>query len=253
MALEQTEAIVLKIFDYGEADRIVHFLTENHGLVHGFTRGARKHKSRFAGRIDLLNHGHLRFFEKQHDKLAAINEFEILNSFPMLKQDLDRFYRASIMAELAHIVTLSGSPDRQLFKIMLAFLKVLDHPSSHSRTLLVLFEIFLIHHEGYAPPLDRCPHCQGKPNFPLFWLATPNRFVCSACRTDSSLPGLPLPQDLVDTFKMMRNPNINALVGTHLDDPILEAAERFCFEYLRFHFDFQARTEKMYQMLNDLS
>lgn len=50
----QTKAIVLGRTNYGEADRIVHLLTPDHGVVGAIAKGVRREKSKLAGGIELL-------------------------------------------------------------------------------------------------------------------------------------------------------------------------------------------------------
>ena len=50
----RTKAIVLRRTDYGEADRILQFLTPNHGTVSAMAKSVRKEKSRLAGGIELF-------------------------------------------------------------------------------------------------------------------------------------------------------------------------------------------------------
>lgn len=50
----RTKAIVIRRTNYGEADRIVQFLTPDHGVVSVMARGVRKEKSRLAGGIELF-------------------------------------------------------------------------------------------------------------------------------------------------------------------------------------------------------
>ena len=45
----QTEAIVLKSFDFGDADRIFTILTSNNGIIRVVAKGVRKPKSRMGG------------------------------------------------------------------------------------------------------------------------------------------------------------------------------------------------------------
>jgi DNA repair protein RecO (recombination protein O) len=47
-------AIVLRRTNYGEADRIIQFLTAEHGRIGAMARGARREKSRLAGGIELF-------------------------------------------------------------------------------------------------------------------------------------------------------------------------------------------------------
>ena len=48
-------AIILRYTDYGESDRVVHFLTKDHGQVAAIVRGARASKKKYSGLIDLGN------------------------------------------------------------------------------------------------------------------------------------------------------------------------------------------------------
>lgn len=50
----RTKAIVLRRTNYGEADRIVSFLTPDHGVMNVMARSVRKEKSRLAGGIELF-------------------------------------------------------------------------------------------------------------------------------------------------------------------------------------------------------
>ncbi|QQS64999.1 DNA repair protein RecO [Candidatus Saccharibacteria bacterium] len=54
MQREQTESIVLSRRDYGEADRIVAFLSPKFGKISCLVKGARKPKSKMAGGIELF-------------------------------------------------------------------------------------------------------------------------------------------------------------------------------------------------------
>lgn len=50
-----TKGIILSRTDYGEADRIITFLTPDHGKVKALARGVRKSKSKLAGGVELFS------------------------------------------------------------------------------------------------------------------------------------------------------------------------------------------------------
>ncbi len=54
MKTVRTKAIVLRRTNYGEADRIVNFLTPENGVMSAMAKGVRKEKSRLAGGIELF-------------------------------------------------------------------------------------------------------------------------------------------------------------------------------------------------------
>ena len=54
MPLFTTDALVLRTYQLGEADRIVVFLTRDRGKKRGVANGARRTKSRFGGGLEPL-------------------------------------------------------------------------------------------------------------------------------------------------------------------------------------------------------
>jgi DNA repair protein RecO (recombination protein O) len=55
MKQQSTKAVILTRTDYGEADRIMTFLTPELGKVRAMAKGVRKPKSKLAGGIELFS------------------------------------------------------------------------------------------------------------------------------------------------------------------------------------------------------
>ena len=51
-----TEAVVLRSFRLGEADRVLHLYTADHGRLSAVAKGVRKTKSRFGARLEPFSH-----------------------------------------------------------------------------------------------------------------------------------------------------------------------------------------------------
>ncbi len=56
MPARETEAIILKTFPLGEADRVVSFLGRTSGRLRGVAAGARRLKNRFGSTLEVLSH-----------------------------------------------------------------------------------------------------------------------------------------------------------------------------------------------------
>src|SRR5436190_11607970 len=52
----KSEAIVLRSIRYGEADRILHLYTPDHGRLGAIAKGARRARSRFGARLEPFFH-----------------------------------------------------------------------------------------------------------------------------------------------------------------------------------------------------
>src|SRR5256712_5981394 len=55
MPARETEAIILKTFPLGEADRLVSFLGRSSGRVRGVAAGARRLKNRYGSTLEILS------------------------------------------------------------------------------------------------------------------------------------------------------------------------------------------------------
>ena len=77
----KTSAIVLRRVNYGEADRIVTFITSDHGKIGAMAKGVRKPKSKLGGGLEPFSESTITFGEGKGD-LAIV-----------LSTRLERFYK----------------------------------------------------------------------------------------------------------------------------------------------------------------
>lgn len=80
MPLYTADALVLRTYKLGEADRIVVFLTRDRGKKRGVAKGARRPRSRFMGALEPLTEVRVAYFEKEHRELVGLNYAEVLRS-----------------------------------------------------------------------------------------------------------------------------------------------------------------------------
>ena len=80
MPLYSADALILRTYKLGEADRIVVFLTRDRGKKRGVAKGARRTKSNFAGALEPLTHVRVAYFEKERRELVNLNYSEASRS-----------------------------------------------------------------------------------------------------------------------------------------------------------------------------
>ena len=76
MPLYTADALVLRTYKLGEADRIVVFLTRDRGKKRGVAKGARRARSRFAGALEPLTEVRVAYFESERRELVGLNYAE---------------------------------------------------------------------------------------------------------------------------------------------------------------------------------
>lgn len=80
MPLYTADALILRTYKLGEADRIVVFLTRDRGKKRGVAKGARRPRSRFAAALEPMTEARVAYFEKERRELVGLNYAEAVTS-----------------------------------------------------------------------------------------------------------------------------------------------------------------------------
>ena len=80
MPLYTADALILRTYKLGEADRIVVFLTRDRGKKRGVAKGARRPRSRFAAALEPLTEVRVAYFEQEQRELVGLNYAETVRS-----------------------------------------------------------------------------------------------------------------------------------------------------------------------------
>ncbi|MEM6838302.1 MAG: DNA repair protein RecO [Cyanobacteria bacterium P01_C01_bin.120] len=147
--------INLKGLPMGETDRLVTILTIEYGLVRVIVPGARKHKSRLAGRSGQFVVNEL--FIVQGKNLDKLVQAETVRSFPKLSADLSRLTASQYLAELVLCQALGGQPQGDLFALLIEQLQRLEQAEPTDILACLSQGIFqLLVAAGVAPELRQC-------------------------------------------------------------------------------------------------
>ncbi|OGU11523.1 MAG: DNA repair protein RecO [Geobacteraceae bacterium GWC2_58_44] len=151
MRKAETEGIVLRLTDYGEADRIVSLFTLEQGKLQGIARGAKRSRKRFAGALDPF--AHLKLQLHQGPGLATLLSADIVSIFTGIRGDLTKIGSAAYACELVERLTPDEEPNPRLFRLLFCYLERLDlaPPSPSDRRF---FAVNLLKILGYQPELE---------------------------------------------------------------------------------------------------
>src|SRR5579862_8455041 len=80
MPLYSADALILRTYKLGEADRIVVFLTRDRGKKRGVAKGARRPRSKFGSALEPMTEVKVAYFEKETRELVGLNYAETVRS-----------------------------------------------------------------------------------------------------------------------------------------------------------------------------
>lgn len=119
------KAIILRRVDYGEADRIITFLTQENGKLAVIARGVRKEKSKLAGGIELFSESQISIIEGKGD-LDILASARLVEHFRNILSDYERVTAAYEIIKLVNDVT-EDNAGSEFYDVLLGSLKALNN------------------------------------------------------------------------------------------------------------------------------
>ena len=119
MPARETEAIILKTFPLGEADRLVSFLGRSSGRMRGVAAGARRLKNRYGSTLELLSHVQIWYVERETRDLVRIQQAELLESFHKAQSDYGLNTGFALVSEVAEQVLPEHEVSEAMFRLIL--------------------------------------------------------------------------------------------------------------------------------------
>jgi len=116
MPLYTTDALILRTYKLGEADRIVVFLTRDRGKKRGVAKHARRSRRRFGGALEPLTYGRVGYFERERRDLVSLNFIEPVRS-PLAAVDGEALGYVGYFAELIDEWAQEADPNEALFRL----------------------------------------------------------------------------------------------------------------------------------------
>jgi len=148
-------AIVLRRTNYGEADRIVTFLTPA-GKVKALVKGVRRSKSKLAGGIELFSESTITFLETRGD-LQRIVSTRLDTHWGEIVGDLQRMmFGYEAMKQLDKL--LEDDADRAYYELLKQTLEGLADLEMPLATVEVWFYLRLLKLQGHEPNLETDAH-----------------------------------------------------------------------------------------------
>ena len=158
MPLHTAEALVLRTYKLGEADRIVVFLTRDRGKKRGVAKGARRPRSRFAGALEPLTEVRVAYFESERRELVGLNYAETVRSPLSLNASsraassglTSQFLLVEYVAELLDECAQDSDADDRLYRLGASMLEALTG-GAPAEPLARYFEYWLLRLQGVYP------------------------------------------------------------------------------------------------------
>ena len=240
----KTEAVVLRSFRLGEADRVLHLYTLDRGRVGAVAKGVRKTKSRFGARLEPLSHAEL-LLHQGSGELQTVTGVELIRSHRAAREEPYRLGGGLVAAEAMLRLFPEQEANPRAFRALTRFLDLLDELEPRAEQtpstvdpLVLSFQLKLLWLSGYLPHLTSCAECGIEAGL-AGYSPKAGGAVCESCADGAALP---LSRDgLTGIEGLLRRPLAEAHAAGLTARTAVEALRVITASY-EYHGGFRLRT-----------
>lgn len=188
MPARETEAIILKTFPLGEADRLVSFLGRTSGRMRGVAAGARRIKNRYGSTLEVLSHVQIWYVEKETRDLVRIQQCELVDSLHKAQSDYGLSTGLAAVSEISELVLPEHEPAEPMFRLILLTAREIERREDWTLPLSY-FAFWTLRLGGWFPRFDRCGQCGtpfGEEN--AYQASWSEDLVCERCKRPGMRP-----------------------------------------------------------------
>ena len=239
----KTDAVVLRSFRFGEADRVLHLYTHDRGRIGAVAKGVRKTKSRFGARLEPFSHVEL-LLHQGSGELHTITGASLVDAHRPIREDSYRLSVGLVGAEAMLRLFVEEERNERAFEALTRFLSAVDSiaPGREGRAavdpLALAFQLKLLWLSGYVPHLEGCVECGGTDEL-VGYLPRAGGAVCSACAPSETVRLSP--EGFRGIHALLRSPLADAH-GLGLGDRASRDALAVVVASYEFHGGFRLRT-----------
>lgn len=134
--MESGRGTIIRLTKLTDSSLIVHWMSEDAGLIKTVAKGARRSKSAFAGRLDLFVEADFEWGRSKRGELHSLREVSVVN----FREKLRKSYRDALVAgyfgQLLELVLELDHPEPGMFDLLRRGLEHLADAGASRRALL---------------------------------------------------------------------------------------------------------------------
>lgn len=158
MAIQKTDAIVLRRMDFRETSLIADFYSRDFGKVSGILKGIRTEPRKFASNIELFSHNEIIFYQKRNSSLHLVSHADKKDNFDPIRKNIAKSTTASYMMELVNTLMPHEDTNTEVFDLTLGCLQELASTDNPDK-IGTIFKIKMLSLSGFKPHFDSCISC----------------------------------------------------------------------------------------------
>jgi DNA repair protein RecO (recombination protein O) len=214
---ERTEAIILHTFAARERDKMVVFLTPDHGKRKGWAYGARSMRSRFGAALEPLAKVRIGYVERESEEVVRIESVDLVRSLFPAQQSLVSSVAATYIAELVDTFAPANDPAELIYRLLDRTTEALLGRADPVR-VVAYAEVWMLRLAGTFASTRQCIECGRALARPIRYAETLQGFVCSDC---AGRDAVIVSNDVADALDAIGRAPVTEFATSHVSDDVV--------------------------------
>lgn len=177
MAQYATEALIIGIKNWGEADKIITLLSPERGRIKAAAFGCRRPKSPLSGALQMFNHVEVQV--REGEKLDTIRTCSLLESYRVMSTDFQAMAYGAFVAETASKLAVENFPQQEMYKRLLEIFPAFGERNPRIAALAAAYQ--LLEYSGMQMNYDYCAECNQELHEDAFFCFEAGGALCRKC------------------------------------------------------------------------
>ena len=154
MAIQKTEAIILRRQEVRETSLMLTGFSRHLGKFQGLVKGVRGGRAAVPWYLEPLTLQAVVLYERRRSPWVLVSACDLLDAFEPVRHDLVRTAAAIYGLDLVDAMTGVGDAHPEIFELLLSFLRGLESPEAEPSALTRFLEVHLLRASGLLPKVE---------------------------------------------------------------------------------------------------
>jgi len=247
MAIQKTDALVLKRDNFRETSLIATFYTLSFGKMSGILKGIREEPAKFASTLEPFSLNELVFYEKKSSDLHIVSQCDLKEGFPLIRQNIVKVAAASLMMEFLNTVMPAHEPNPEVFELTLSCLRELEKTLNPDK-ITTIFKIKMLSLSGFKPTFDCCVSCGDRINGQSKFSLSLGGLLClGCCRKD--LRSRSIFRGTIASILHIEKNDFKSNLNLGMNPQIKKELDLVLNSFLNFHLEKELKSQKVMNKL----
>lgn len=244
----EVNGLIIKEVELSSGSRLLYILAEHLGIITAIIKGSSlKRKNRLSSVHVLM---YCRFVVFKRNDYYHIDDFEILNIFWEIKNNLETLAVCQYFCELCDVLSPDSVVSKDFLKLFLNSIFYISKGTKDLKLIKIIFEMKSLSLCGYMPNLVCCCKCGKYDTDSMQFLLDDGKIVCDECCIDSKYTlKISVTRGMIYALRHILYSPIEKIFSFELSEKALNVLSSLSENYVKYHLDTNFKSLDFYNRL----